>query len=94
MPQLANKGRRELPPLEFHCAHPSHRPQHNADLLRPRHLPAGSTPCIMSGKRPTDDLIPPAKKRGNERQITKDDAEEEDGEVSAGPTGRHAAATL
>ena len=25
----------------------------------------------MSGKRPTDDLIPPAKKRGSDRQITK-----------------------
>lgn len=32
----------------------------------------------MSGKRPTDHMEPSAKKRGNERQLTKDD--ESDGE--------------
>lgn len=37
---------------------------------------------MSSGGRPTDDLIPPAKKRISDRQITKDDAEEEsDAEV-------------
>lgn len=35
-------------------------------------------PRAMSGKRPTDHMEPSAKKRGNERQLTKDD--ESDGE--------------
>jgi hypothetical protein len=36
----------------------------------------------MSGKRPTDHLEPAAKKRGSDRQLTKDDVDEDDGEVS------------
>ena len=32
----------------------------------------------MSGGRPTDGDIPPAKKRGSARQLTKDDASEEE----------------
>lgn len=35
----------------------------------------------MSGKRPTDHLEPAAKKRGSERQLTKDNFDEEDEEV-------------
>lgn len=38
----------------------------------------------MSGKRATDHLEPSAKKRGNERQLTKDDASDDEDQV-----GRH-----
>lgn len=36
----------------------------------------------MTG-RPTDHMEPSAKKRGNERQLTKDDASDDEGEVRA-----------
>ena len=41
----------------------------------------------MSGKRPTDHLEPSAKKRGSDRQLTKDDdlSEEEEEAVGGGP---------
>ena len=41
-------------------------------------------------KRPTDDLEPSAKrgKRGNDRQITKDDPEDEDDQVGGGLTNQ------
>ena len=37
----------------------------------------------MGEKRPTDHMEPAAKKRGNDRQITKDDASEDDEQVGS-----------
>jgi hypothetical protein len=38
------------------------------------------TLCSIMSKRPTDHLEPSAKKRGNNRQLTKDDASDEEGD--------------
>lgn len=44
-----------------------------------------ATDCVtMTEKRATDHLEPAAKKRGNDRQITKDDESEEEQEVRWG----------
>ena len=39
-------------------------------------------------KRPTDHLEPSAKKRGNERQLTKDDEEDDEEQVCRAPLWR------